>query len=64
MAPQDGGMLKNDDLPPEEFKDFLSSLDKLITEEGKGFKSLDEAMQEKFDINEVTTLAQRHKNVP
>jgi hypothetical protein len=30
----------------------------------KPFKSLDEALTEKFDINEFTSLNQRLKNVP
>jgi hypothetical protein len=55
-----GDLFKNEELPPEEFEDFLTQLDK----QTQPYKSLDDALAEKFDINEVTTIQQRLKNVP
>lgn len=57
----------NDDIPAEEFDDFLNNMDKLPKEPQDGakpFKSLEEALTEKFDINEFTSMSQRLKNVP
>lgn len=55
----------SDEMPAEEFKDYLNEMDNSIPKsEGKTYMSLDEALQEKFDLNEYSTLTQRLKNVP
>lgn len=42
----------------------MDNLPKEVQEGVKSYKSLDEALTEKFDINEFTSMNQRLKNVP
>jgi hypothetical protein len=42
----------------------LNQLDALVNPKDGSFKSLSEALSDSFDINEVSTLTQRLKNVP
>ena len=52
---------RNDEIPAEEFRDFHSTLN--IFSDSGDFKSLDDALLEKFDIKEYSNIEQRHKFV-
>jgi hypothetical protein len=61
VCSSDLSIFSNEDLPAEEFKDFLNTIDsaphKPLEEwNGKSYMPLDDALNEKFDINESSTL--------
>lgn len=62
LSARTASILNNDNLPPEEFKDYLSHLDSGLQippqegSNGKTWKSLDDALTDKFDINEVSNM--------
>jgi len=57
MSGGSGGEEEAKDLPPEEFKDFLTLYDQDLHETGeKKYLPLDQALKLNLDMNGVTTL--------
>ena len=54
-------IFSNEDLPADEFKDFLNTMDggplqPMEEWKGKSYMPLDDSLNDKFDINESSTL--------